>query len=67
MSGFCAGHVQDFDWLVAPITNQDTRLATVMNAARGTLRLQGWEASGPVTEIFDLAAAEAARRGGAKT
>ena len=67
MSGFCAGHVPDFDWLVAPIANQDTRLAAVMNAARGTLRVQGWEVSGPVTEIFDLAAAEAARHGGAKT
>lgn len=41
----------DFDWLVAPVRNADTRLAVIANAATGELAVQGWESAGPATAI----------------
>lgn len=49
-----AGH--DLSWVVPPIRNRMTRLATLTNAATGELLVQGWEESGPATALFDLAA-----------
>lgn len=42
------------DWVAAPILNKDTRLAAVMNAATGEFAVTGYEADGPVTEMFAL-------------
>lgn len=44
----------DFGWLTPPILNKLTRLAVIANAARGTLKVQGWEGMTPVTDVFDL-------------
>ncbi len=40
-------------WLVAPILNPDTRVAFEANAATGAFRVQGWESSGPATNILE--------------
>ncbi len=42
----------DFSWLKPPILNTTTRLAVVANARRRLLIVQGWEKSGPATEVF---------------
>lgn len=42
------------DWLAPPVLNDQTRLAVVANAARGTLVVQGFEADGPATGVFTL-------------
>jgi len=44
------------DWLQPPIANPFTRLAALLDPARGRLTLQGWERTGPVTQILQLAA-----------
>ena len=44
----------DFSWVVPPIRNYATRVAAILNAARGRLLVQGWESSGPVTRVFRL-------------
>ena len=41
-------------WLVPPIANRYTRLASVANAATGELVVQGWEADGPATVVLRL-------------
>jgi hypothetical protein len=46
----CAG----LDWVQAPIANPYTRLAAVLKPGRGRLTLQGWEASGPATQILQI-------------
>lgn len=44
----------DLSWVVEPILNATTRLALMANAGRGTLRVRGFEADGPVTAVFEL-------------
>lgn len=44
----------DFGWVVPPILNKTTRLSVIANAARGALKVQGWEGASPVTQVFDL-------------
>jgi hypothetical protein len=41
-------------WVEPPIRNARTRLAAVAHPGRGQLLVQGWEAEGPVTAIFNL-------------
>lgn len=56
MTGHCDCAPEDataMNWVVAPVLNPDTRLAVTANAAAGRLVVQGWEADGPATEIFD--------------
>lgn len=43
------------DWLAPPILNWQTRLAVVADAARRLLLVQGFEADGPATRVFNLA------------
>ena len=45
---------EDFAWLEFPVLNDYTRLATVMNAATGTIRLQGFAGKDPCTALFVL-------------
>lgn len=44
----------DFSWLRSPIINENTRLVMQADAATGTLRVQGYEGSSAVTELFAL-------------
>jgi len=44
----------DFTWVTPPVFNDATRVAAVANARTGTFIVQGWEAEGPVSEIFRL-------------
>ncbi len=48
-----AGAGPGFDWLTPPVLNPTTRIVAVMNAARGQLRLQGYEDGSPVTQVFE--------------
>jgi hypothetical protein len=48
-----AGQGPGFDWLAPPVLNPTTRLVAVMNAARGQLRLQGYEDGAPATRVFE--------------
>lgn len=41
-------------WLKAPILHHETRLAVMANAASGRLIAQGYEKTGPVTELLTL-------------
>ena len=43
-------------WLTPPLLNSGTRLAAVMRPAEGRLELAGYESTGRVSEILDLAA-----------
>lgn len=43
-----------FGWLSAPILNDRTRLAAVMDAREGRLEAQGYEAGKAATEVLDL-------------
>ena len=56
MSGLCRNAQAEFDWLIDPVLNPDTRLGVVANPASGHLLVQGWESDGPATEVFRLAA-----------
>ncbi len=58
MSGLCRNAQAEFDWLIDPVLNPDTRLSVVANPASGHLLVQGWESDGPATEVFRLAAAD---------
>jgi len=49
----------NFDWLMFPILNKETRLAVMANAATGGLQVRGFEADGPATEVFDLRESDA--------
>jgi hypothetical protein len=55
-----AEHLSDsasnLHWLLPPILNRYTRLASVANAATGELVVQGWEADGPATAVLSLKA-----------
>jgi hypothetical protein len=42
----------DLSWLVPPIVNRYTRLASVANAATGELLVQGWETDGAATAVL---------------
>jgi hypothetical protein len=57
---------QGFGWLRPPVLNRLTRLAAVMNAATGTLRVVGLERQGsialPATRDLFLETAPAKRR-----
>jgi hypothetical protein len=55
MHGICSHPEPNFDWLIEPILNEETRLAVAANAAIGSLLVQGFEKDGPATEIFNLA------------
>lgn len=44
-----------FDWLIGPILQPDTRLAVMANPRTGRLLAQGWEKTGPVTAVLNLA------------
>jgi len=55
----CAIHgydleVNHFDWLRAPIINQNTRLAIIADAATRRLVIQGFEGMATITELFNL-------------
>jgi hypothetical protein len=57
MRAYCAAPPDGgFEWLSYPVLNSYTRLAVVANAAGGELLVQGFEADGPATRIFDLKA-----------
>jgi hypothetical protein len=45
---------QGVGWMTAPIINRHTRLVAVINPARCSLTLQGWEKVGPVTAQLTL-------------
>ena len=49
-----AGPCDDLEWLQPPIINPYTRLAAVLDAATGSLTLQGWERSSPATQTLRL-------------
>lgn len=56
MTGHCdiaPDGAADMAWVVPPVLNPDTRLAVMANPATGRLAVQGWEADGPATQIFD--------------
>jgi hypothetical protein len=36
------------------VLNRDTRLAAAMNAATGRLAVQGWERTGPATQVLRI-------------
>lgn len=44
----------DFSWVTPPILNPTTRVAVMANAQRGALRVQGFEADGPATAVFEV-------------
>lgn len=44
----------NFDWLLAPIINANTRLAVVADASTGHLMVQGYEGPVAVTNLFNL-------------
>ncbi|MEQ8708785.1 MAG: hypothetical protein RIC36_07320 [Rhodospirillales bacterium] len=44
---------EPMEWLVAPVLNPDTRLAFEANPSTGAFRVQGWESSGPATNILE--------------
>jgi hypothetical protein len=46
----------DFDWVAHPVLNETTRLAVIANAAEHRLIVRGFEADGPATDVFTLAA-----------
>jgi hypothetical protein len=46
----------DFDWVAHPVLNETTRLAVIANAAEHRLIVRGFEADGPVTDVFTLGA-----------
>lgn len=48
------GMGDDFSWLVPPVLNPDTRLSVDCLPMQGTLRVQGWESSGAVTEVLHI-------------
>ena len=54
MNGYTHSHVSRFAWLTFPVLNEDTRLAMSANPRAGELQVQGFEADGAATEIFDL-------------
>jgi len=56
MNGYALSHVSNFDWLTYPVVNEDTRLAMSANPNAGDLKVRGFEADGPATEVFDLVA-----------
>ena len=45
---------EDFGWLTAPVLNDRTRLAAIMDAAGGRLEARGYEAGAPATELLEL-------------
>lgn len=45
---------KDFGWLAAPVLNDRTRLAAVMDAREGRLQARGYEAGKAATELLDL-------------
>lgn len=53
-AGGAEGNASPFGWLVPPLLNDRTRLAVVANAGCGHLAVQGWERTGPATEVFTL-------------
>lgn len=53
MNGLTRLPAEEFDWMLHPIHNKETRLSVVANAASGRLLVQGWEADGAATEILD--------------
>ena len=62
MNGYTLSQVTDFAWAVYPVVNEDTRLAMSSNPQTGELRVQGFEADGPATEVFDLSHHTGSRR-----
>jgi hypothetical protein len=56
MAACQAGPCDGLDWLQPPITNPYTRVAAVLEPVGGRLTLQGWERSGPATQILHLEA-----------
>lgn len=45
---------EDFGWLKAPVLNDRTRIAAVMDAGQGRLEARGYEGGKPATELLDL-------------
>ena len=62
MNGYTLSQVTDFTWAIYPVVNEDTRLAMSANPQTGELRVQGFEADGPATEVFDLSHRTGSRR-----
>lgn len=54
MSGIAPDFDPHFAWLKAPILNENTRLVMVADAHEGRLVAQGFEKSGPATEVLGL-------------
>jgi len=44
---------ETFDWLQPPVLNRLTRVAAELNAATGTLALQGWHGDMPQTRVLE--------------
>jgi len=53
MNGLSRLPAREFDWMLHPIHNNETRLSVVANATTGKLLVQGWEADGAATEMLD--------------
>jgi hypothetical protein len=62
MNGYTLSQVTDFAWATYPVVNEDTRLAMSTNPRTRELRVQGFEADGPATQVFDLSHHAGARR-----
>ena len=62
MAAWQAGGCDGLEWVQPPIANPYTRGAAVLDPGRGRLVLQGWEASGPATQILQISASSAAGR-----
>ena len=55
MCGIIAGRPEwSMSWLREPVVQPDTRVAVMANPQSGRLLVQGWEATGPVTNILEL-------------
>jgi hypothetical protein len=61
------GNSRGFAWVQPPILNPATRLATVANALRRTLSVQGFEAGGAATRPFSLPEPRPAETQGTKS
>jgi hypothetical protein len=44
----------DFRWLAAPMLNETTRMAAILDAGSARLAVQGFEADGPATTVLSL-------------
>lgn len=53
----------NFEWMRAPIINQNTRLVMKADAIAGSLQLQGYEGNNAITNVLDISPASEVRYG----